>query len=59
MNVAKSKVLIFEKFIEPTLYDFYLYNGKLEIVTSFKYLGTCIYFKKKQQTNGNWHRTQK
>ena len=53
INVAKSKVLIFEKSIEPTLYDFYLYNEKLEIVTSFKYLG--VYFFK----NGNWHRTQK
>ena len=42
INVAKNKVLIFEKCIEPTLYDFYLYNEKLEIVTSFKYLG--VYF---------------
>ena len=37
----------------PTNYDFYLYNEKLETVTSFKYLG--VYFFK----NGNWHRSQK
>ena len=36
-----------------TRYDFYLNNTKLEIVSSFKYLG--VYFYK----NGNWYRTQK
>ena len=53
INVNKTKVLIFEKGTRHTYYDFYLYNEKLEIVTSFKYLG--IYFFK----NGNWYRTQK
>ena len=36
-----------------THHDFYLYNEKIEVVTSFKYLG--VYFFK----NGNWFRTQK
>ena len=53
INVAKSIALIFEKSIRHTHYDFYLYNEKLETVSSFKYLG--VYFFK----NGNWHRTQK
>ena len=53
INAAKSKALIFEKSIRHTHYDFYLYNEKLETVSSFKYLG--VYFFK----NGNWHRTQK
>ena len=52
INTAKTKAMIFEKG-RHTLYDFYLNNSKLEIVTSFKYLG--IHFFK----NGNWHRTQK
>ena len=52
-NVAKTKVLIFEKSSRNTHYNFYLYNEKLEAVSSFKYLG--VYFFK----NGNWHRTQK
>ena len=53
INTNKTKVLIFEKSSIHTTFDFYLYNEKLEVVTSFKYLG--IYFFK----NGNWHRTQK
>lgn len=53
INVSKTKVLIFEKGSRHTKYDFYLYGEKLEIVTSFKYLG--IYFFK----NGGWYRTQK
>ena len=53
INVEKTKVLIFEKNNRHTNYDFYLYGEKLEVVTSFKYLG--VYFFK----NGNWHRTQK
>jgi hypothetical protein len=53
INTSKTKVLIFEKSNRHTFYDFYLYNEKLEIVSSFKYLG--VYFFK----NGNWHRTQK
>ena len=38
INVAKTKVLIFEKENFYTYYDFYLYGEKLEIVTSFKYI---------------------
>ena len=53
INIAKTKVLIFEKSNRHTNYDFYLYNEKLEVVKSFKYLG--VYFFK----NGNWSRTQK
>ena len=52
INTAKTKAMIFEKG-RHTHFDFYLNNVKLEIVTSFKYLG--IHFFK----NGNWHRTQK
>ena len=52
INTAKTKAMIFEKG-RHTHYDFYLNNVKLEIVTSFKYLG--MYFFK----NGNWNRTQK
>ena len=37
-----TKVLIFEKSRRYTTYDFNLNNRKLEVVTSFKYLG--IYF---------------
>ena len=36
-----------------THFNFYLYNEKLEIVTSFKYSGICFF------KNSNWHRTQK
>ena len=53
ININKTLVLIFEKSTRHTHYDFNLYNEKLEVVTSFKYLG--IYFFK----NGNWYRTQK
>ena len=53
INVNKTKVLIFEKSKESTYYDFYLYNKKLEVVSSFKYLG--VYFFK----TGHWNRTQK
>ena len=52
ININKTKVMIFEKG-RPTTYDFFLYDKKLEVVSSFKYLG--IYFFK----NGDWHRTQK
>ena len=53
INIAKTKVLIFEKSNRHTNYDFYLYNEKLEVVKSFKYLG--VYFFK----NRNWSRKQK
>ena len=52
INTSKTKAMIFEKG-RPTKYDFYLNNVKLELVSSFKYLG--IHFFK----NGNWYRTQK
>ena len=52
INTSKTKIMIFEKG-RHTSYDFYLNNVKLEIVSTFKYLG--VYFFK----NGNWNRTQK
>ena len=52
INTAKTKAMIFEKG-RYTHFDFYLNNVRLEVVTSFKYLG--IHFFK----NGNWNRTQK
>ena len=52
INTAKTKAMIFEKG-RHTHFDFYLNNVRLEVVTSFKYLG--IHFFK----NGNWNRTQK
>ena len=50
MNTAKTKDMISEKG-RHTHFDIYLNNVKLEVVTSFKYLG-IPFFK-----NGNWHRT--
>ena len=52
VNTVKTKAMIFEKG-RHTSFDFYLNNTKLDIVTSFKYLG--IHFFK----NGNWFRSQK
>ena len=52
INTTKTKAMIFENSRRHTHYDFYLNNVKLELVTSFKYLG--IHFFK----NGHWHRTQ-
>ena len=53
INTAKMKAMIFEKG-RYTIYDFYLLNNiKLEVVTSFKYLGIHSF------KNGNWFRTQK
>ena len=52
INTKKTKAMIFEKG-RHSHFDFYLNNTKLELVTSFKYLG--IHFFK----NGNWYRTQK
>ena len=53
INVSKTKTIIFEKGGRHTNYNFFLYGEKLEIVTSFKYLG--IHFFK----NGGWYRSQK
>ena len=44
--------MIFEKG-RHTHFDFYLNNVRLEVVTSFKYLGIHFFI------NGNWNRTQK
>lgn len=44
--------MIFEKG-RHTSYKFYLNNTEIEIVTSFKYLGTHLF------KNNNWNRTQK
>ena len=52
INVKKTKAMIFEKG-RHTSYDFYINNTKLDLVSSFKYLG-MHFFK-----NGNWHRAQK
>ena len=52
INTKKTKAMIFEKG-RHSHFDFYLNNTKLELVTSFKYLG--IHFFK----NGNWYRTHK
>ena len=52
INIAKTKAMIFEKG-RHTSFDFYLNNTKLDIVSSFKYLG-MHFFK-----NGNWLRAQK
>ena len=52
INTTKTKAMVFEKG-RHTSCEFYLDNVKLELVTSFKYLG--IHFFK----NGNWFRTQK
>ena len=49
---TKTKAMIFEKG-RHSHFVFYINNTKLELVTSFKYLG--IHFFK----NGNWYRTQK
>ena len=51
INTRKTKIMIFEKG-RHTSFNFYLNGTKLDIVTSFKYLG--IHFFK----NGNWYRTQ-
>lgn len=52
ININKTKIMIFENG-RTTNHDFYLYNTRLEIVSSFKYLGIYLF------KNGNWSRTQK
>ena len=51
LNVNKTKIMIFENG-RHTNYDFYLYNTKIHIVESFKYLGVHLF------KNGNWNKTQ-
>ena len=53
INTNKTKIMIFESCSRPTTHNFYLYNEKLEVVSSFKYLGMHLF------RNGNWNRTQK
>ena len=50
INVAKTKALIFEKSTRHSHYDFFLYNEKIETLTSFENLGVYCF------KNGNWHR---
>jgi hypothetical protein len=52
LNVSKTKVMIFENG-RHTSNDFFLYNTRIEIVESFKYLGVYIF------KNGNWNRIQR
>ena len=52
LNVNKTKIMIFENG-RHTYYDFFLYNTRIEVVTTFKYLGVHLF------KNGNWNRTQK
>ena len=53
INSRKTKIMIFEKSSRQTSYNFYIYNERIEIVNSFRYLG-ILFFR-----NGNWYRTQK
>ena len=48
INTSKTKAMIFEKG-RHTNCELYLNNVKLEVFTSFKYLGVYYFFK-----NGNW-----
>ena len=52
VNTAKTKIAIFERGRQTNV-KFTMANEILEIVTSFKYLGTTFH------KNGNWYRTQK
>ena len=51
LNVSKTKCMIFEQG-RPTKYNFYIYNTKIELVESFKYLGVHLF------KNNKWNRTQ-
>ena len=48
INSNKTKAMIFEKG-RRTHYDFFIYNTKVELVDSFKYLGITLF------KNGNWY----
>ena len=52
VNTEKTKIMIFEKGRKTSI-DIFDDNTLLEVVDSFKYLGTMFY------KNGNWNRTQK
>lgn len=52
INTSKTKAMIFEKG-RHSQYDFFIYNTRIDIVESFKYLGITLF------KNGNWYRTQK
>ena len=51
LNVNKTKIMILENG-RHTNYDFFLYNTRVEVVKSFKYLGVYLH------KNGKWNRTQ-
>ena len=51
LNVNKTKIMIFENG-RHTNYDFFLYNTRVEVVKSFKYLGLYLH------KNGKWNITQ-
>ena len=53
INVEKTKVMIFEKSRRTTFHDFYICDEKIEVVSSFKYLGLNFF------ENGKWLNTQK
>ena len=52
VNTEETKIMIFEKGRKTSI-DIFCDNTLLEVVDSFKYLGTMFY------KNGNWNRTQK
>ena len=52
INTSKTKAMIFEKG-RRTYHDFFLYDTKIELVDSFKYLGITLF------KNGSWYRSQK
>ena len=58
INVNNTKVLIFEKG-RHTSNDFYLFNQRLEVVTSFKYLGVYFFQKWKLGKNTKMHFVQR
>ena len=52
INTSKTKAMIFEKG-RRTYHEFFLYDTKIELVDSFKYLGITLF------KNGSWYRSQK
>ena len=53
INTSKTKAMIFEKGRYYSYEEFFIYNSKIELVNSFKYLGITLF------KNGNWYRSQK
>ena len=52
INTSKTKAMIFEKG-GRTYHEFLIYDTKIDLVDSFKYLGITLF------RNGNWNRSQK